>query len=116
MSYTAYALVYSLTTEVFTYLLENNPTDQSMINSGLPTHFLIKTKQTQRIHFIVLGWVEETEVQFPLVSQGFPNRGDLLLHHIQRSVHCVVKLQLVLSRHAADVQRVVLRKDTDRRV
>lgn len=60
------------------------------------------------MHFVVLGGVEQAQVQLPLVSDRLAHRGDFLLHHIQRGVHGVMEFQLILNGHAANVQRIVL--------
>lgn len=64
----------------------------------------------RRIHFVVLRRVEQSQVELSLVSHGFANRRDLLLHYVQRGVHRVVELQLALRRDTPDIQRVVLQR------
>lgn len=59
------------------------------------------------IHLVVLSWVEQAQVQLPLVHQCFSHGGDLLIHHIQGRVHHVVELELILCGSASDVQRVI---------
>lgn len=63
------------------------------------------------IHLVVLGGVEQAQVQLPLVHQCFPHGRDLLVYHIQRRVHHVVELELTLCRSASDVQRVILQEE-----
>lgn len=64
----------------------------------------------RRIHFVVLCRVEQSQVELSLISHRFTNCRDLLLHHIQRSVHCVVEFQLTLHGNTPDIQRVILHK------
>ena len=72
-------------------------------------HFLIRVFFLPLgIHFIVLCGVEQPKVELPLVCHCFPNSGYLLLDHVQRCVHRVVELQLILSRNTLDVQGVIL--------
>lgn len=65
------------------------------------------------MHFVVFGGIEQAQVQFSLVSYRFAHRWDLLLNHIQGGVHGVMKFQLILNGHTANVQRIVL-QSTDR--
>lgn len=60
------------------------------------------------MHFVVFGGIEQAQVQLSLVSYRLSHGRDLLLHHIQRGVHGVMEFQLILNRHAANVQRIVL--------
>lgn len=60
------------------------------------------------MHFVVFGGIEQAQVQLSLVSYRFAHCRDLLLNHIQRGVHGVMKFQLILNGHAANVQRIVL--------
>lgn len=83
------------------------------VTAGRACHAGLGSDRVVKIHFVVLGGVEEPQVQLPLIHQGLAHGGDLLIHDIQGGVHRVVELQLVFRRNAPDVEGVILRRMTN---